>query len=178
MRQVGFLGVIKSKEIVTDREDHRFTMTSWKRCYSCGERLQERTIDQHCPTCSTQPFANEKDVAIFLRHIDSRLLKTALICGAFSFIPVFGLIPGIIYYRITLIANLRGYIPRSSGFMARWGVKFINLVLILMQPIPGIGGATLPLMCVTNYNVYKRAFKKQSKKAFAGVQTSQIQSNN
>lgn len=75
---------------------------------------------------------------------------------------------GVIYYRLSLTSSLRRYLSRSTGFLNRWVVRFLNLFLLCLQPIPIFGAVTLPLMCLTNYAVNQSALRRQSSRAFVG----------
>lgn len=154
IQQVGLLGTVKDA-VVTDLAAHRFQLLTRKRCSSCGERLKERRLSQSCTACGTQPFTGHQDVEEYLANLRATLPKTLAILLVLGFIPVVGLIPGIIYYRLSLIASLRTYLPRSVGFAGKWLVRIVNLVLVCLQPIPLLGMLTLPAMCLTNYGVYQ-----------------------
>ena len=92
--------------------------------------------------------------------------KTLGICFALSFIPVFGLIPGILYYRLSLISSLRIYVPLSTGCLMRWVIRIINLILLGIQWVPLLGSLTLPLMCLVNYQVYRKVLEGERRKHF------------
>jgi hypothetical protein len=164
--QVGLLGQPKANQRVTDLNAHRLQLIGRKRCPVCATRLKEKRIHQRCPECSIETFANAEQVDIFLATLNEQLPRTLLITFVLGFIPVLGLIPGIIYYRLSLIASLRGYVPRSVGCLTRWGVRIMNLMLMGLQPIVPIGFFVLPLMCLTNFWIYQGIIKHESKKAF------------
>ncbi|MEE8524980.1 MAG: hypothetical protein V3T72_13680, partial [Thermoanaerobaculia bacterium] len=108
---------------MTDLAAHRLQLLTRKRCSSCGERLKERRLSQSCNACGTRPFTDSRDVEEYLASLRATLPKTLAILLVLSFIPVVGLIPGIIYYRLSLIASLRTYLPRSVGFAGKWLVR-------------------------------------------------------
>ena len=91
-----------------------------------------------------------------------KLPRTLLISAAFGVIPVIGLIPGVIYYRLSLIASLRYYVPRSASMLSRWFARIVTFLMICLQPVPGVGAVTLPLMCLVNYWVYSATLRRQS----------------
>lgn len=163
--KVGLLGTIKD-QAVRDIETHRFQLLACKRCTLCGNRLKEKNINQICTACSTKPFKSKKEVEKYLGGLRSRLPKTLVVCFGFSFIPILGLIPGIIYYKLNLISGLIGWVPRSSSIFLRWGVRVINILLICLQPVPILGAITLPLMGYTNYSIYQGSIRRMSAKAF------------
>lgn len=79
--------------------------------------------------------------------------------------------PGIIYYRLSLIASVRRYLPRHVGCLTRWGVRLLNLSLITLQPIPGLGALTLPAMCISNFYIYQAVLLGEAKKLKSVNQT-------
>ena len=166
--QVGWLGQSKENQPVTDLNAHRLQLIGRKRCPECATRLKEKSIHQPCPDCFTETFANAEEVEVFLANLNKQLPRIMLISFILGFVPLLGIIPGIIYYRFTLIASLRGYIPRSVGCLTRWGVRIMNLFLISFQPVPPIGFFVLPLMCLINFLIYQGIIKRESNKTFGG----------
>jgi hypothetical protein len=159
-RQVGLLGVANTA-LVSNREAHRQFLLRKRRCPSCACRLAERGADQHCTQCGTPAFASAEERDAFLGALDRTLPKTLLICAGFSLIPVVGLIPGIIYYRLALVSAVRGYIPRGQGILLRLALRMFKLLLLCLQWVPLFGGLAMPVMCVVDYRVYRSALKKQ-----------------
>lgn len=164
-RKIGVFGQQKS-ELSRDALTQQQQLTSRKRCRVCAAYLKERTVRQNCAACGSATFETRESAEVFLQSINSRMGNTLAISLLLSSIPLFGLIPGIIYYRLNMIACIRGYIPRSRNLFSRWKVRIINIILIVLQPIPLLGAACLPLMCLSNYSIYKRQFKKQIRKQF------------
>ena len=87
----------------------------------------------------------------------------------FSLVPVVGLIPGVIYYRLALVAPFRRYIPRGRTLLLRWGIKLFFLILILIQWMPIIGWGVVPLMALINYKVYSSSFASMLKEPAAAA---------
>lgn len=162
-RAVGVFGQPKDAP-APDLGRQRFLLIARKRCPVCATRLVKRAVQQACPACRTVTFAGWREFEDYRREIDGRLGRTLLVCLAFSAIPVVGVIPGVIYYRLNLVTGFRGYIPPVSGCFARLWVRFVHWGLILMQPIPLVGALTLPLMCWSTYAIYRRALNGRAKK--------------
>jgi hypothetical protein len=163
---VGVLGMIKATP-APDLSIHRLALLSRKRCAFCGDRFNDRRLDQSCTSCQTEAFDSAQALETYLQHLRASLPKTLAILTCLSFIPLFGLIPGVIYYRLSLISSLRCYLPRTTGFIGRWLVRILNIVLIMLQPIPLLGTLTLPLMCITNFLVYQALLRRQARTAWA-----------
>jgi hypothetical protein len=167
---------------VTNLEQHKLALIENKRCSYCAERSKEKALDIVCEVCNKPFFDDIEKIDSYLAHLRRKLPKTLLVTAIFSAIPIIGIVPGILYYRLTLISGLRMYLPRVSNFWARWFVRIGGLVLLCFQWIPGLGIISLPLMCLLNYGVYSSSFKRQReklnlKKSGREAQGDQIQSS-
>lgn len=156
-RQVGVFGQARTL-IATDRSAQRLRLLARKRCPSCATRLPAKTLRQSCPACSTVTFGDISEANVYLRSLDKKLPQTLVICGLLGFVPLVGLVPGIIYYRLSLVASLRAYIPRTVGCFTRWGLRLAAGVLIMLQPF-FLGWLTLPAMALMNYVVYRQVLR-------------------
>jgi hypothetical protein len=156
-----------------DLSRHRFDLIARKRCPVCATRLKQRAVQQPCPVCSTVTFASEAEFQHYLDALQARLPKTLLICFGLSAIPVVGVIPGIVYYRLTLVSGLRGYVPPLRGCLARVMVRVINWGLIVLQPIPFVGALIVPIMCFATYSIYRSTLKGRATRDFASVEAAQ-----
>ncbi len=136
---------------------HGLELVSRKRCSYCAERLSGHGTSLTCSACGTVTFAGPADLDRYLSHLDRQLPRTVAICFAFSAVPLLGIVPGIIYYRLSLVSGLIRYVPPTTGCATRWVVRALNLVLICLQPVPILGAFLLPAMCVGNYLLYRRA---------------------
>lgn len=165
-RQVGWLGTIRRRPAI-DRQRHRLDLLSRKRCRRCGHRLRGKSFDLSCQRCGVVPFETEADLEAYLALVKSRLPKVLTVLLAFSAVPVVGLVPGVIYYRLSLISSLRHYVPRGSRIAARWLGRLAALVLILLQWIPFLGAASLPLLALVNYRIYRRLLLRAGDDALA-----------
>lgn len=159
-KAVGVFGQA-TKRIATDRNRHRFELIARKRCPDCASRLEKRAVQQDCPTCGRRTFADAAEFDSYLRALADRLPRTLLVCFALSAIPLVGVIPGVIYYRLTLVSGLRGYIPPLKGCTTRFLVRLVNYGIIALQPIPLLGALILPLMCWSNYVLYRSSLREK-----------------
>jgi len=165
---IGVFGQTK-KKVMTNRTQHWLHLLVRKRCPVCATRLREKTIQQQCPVCQTVTFADAQAIDAYLEALQPTLGRTMTICFILGLTPILGLVPGIIYYRLSLVSSLRRYIPRRAGCLTRWSVRFLNLLLIGLQPVPILGAFTLPLMCYTNYVVYRKALQQERHRVFRGA---------
>ena len=153
---VGVFGQPKA-EPATDLVLHAFNLVSRKRCPVCATRLKQRAVQQSCPECKTVTFASRAEFERYLAAITKRLPKTLFICFLLGAIPVIGVVPGVLYYRLAIVSGLRGYIPPLRGCLTKVLVRIINWGIILLQPIPILGALIIPLMCWSSYMIYRRA---------------------
>ena len=82
----------------------------------------------------------------------------ALAC--LSFLPVVGVVPGLILVRLAIISPLRAYTPAMRGVAARWGNRVATVLLLCLQPIPLLGAAMLPLIGWTSWAFHRAALEK------------------
>lgn len=173
-RAVGIFGQALDRR-PTDPHLHHHNLIMRKRCPSCATRLTNRTIHQSCPTCGTVTFADAQSVDTYLERLQRALPKTLAICFAMSFVPILGILPGVIYYRLAFISSMRGYVRRRAIFFIRWGLIIFNIILVSVQWIPFVGALSIPIMCVTNYWVYQRMIRRAARRTFNQKESTQAQ---
>lgn len=147
-----------TRTTVSNRTEHSLLLASHRRCPRCATRLPRRTVDQACPACGSRPFDSAEFAAAYDRAISERLPSVLVVCALLSLIPVVGLIPGVITYRLTLVAPYRRYLERGRRLLLRIGMWICFLFLILFQWVPVIGAAVVPIMALVSYRVYRGAF--------------------
>lgn len=157
---VGFFG--NSRDVPTkDPKDHPLRLVEKHRCPVCATRFEQRVVPQTCEACGHQLMADPAFAQRYLDYVGGRFAKVILVCGLLSFIPVVGLIPGVIYYRVKLVAPFRRYLPIGSRFLLKWLVRIAVFLLIGMQWIPILGVVSIPLMATLNFLVYRGAFSSR-----------------
>ena len=114
-------------------------------------------------------FASPQAFDAYLDALAGRLPRTLLICLGLSSIPVLGVVPGVVYYRLSVVSGLRGYIPPLRGCMTRVTVRIINWGIIALQPIPILGALVVPIMCLASYWIYRRALVQRAEDDFGSV---------
>lgn len=140
-------------------EAHRLSLLAWRRCPRCATPLPKRCLRQACPACGRVVFHDRAEMDAYLAAVRGRLPKVMGVCFVAGFVPLLGLVVGVVYYRLSVVAGLRRYVPRGVGCFTRWGVRVVNLVLIALQPVPILGAFTLPLMAWTNHAVWSKAMR-------------------
>lgn len=155
-RAVGVFGQPRDKP-APDRELQRFELVSRKRCPDCATRLKQRAVRQRCPACGRTTFATREELDRYLEAIAARVPRALAICAAFGAIPLIGVVPGVLYYRLNLVSGLRGYIPPLRGCTTRLVVRTFHFTVIALQPIPIVGALVLPGMAWSTYAIYRRS---------------------
>ena len=163
-RALGFLG--RPKEAPAGAA-HPQLLLAAKRCPHCATRLGSNRLTQSCDACGRDAFSSRADVDSYVAALTRQLPKTLLVCAAFGAVPLLGLIPGIIYYRLSLLGGLRRYLPLTTSFATRWLSRFLTVGLLSLQWIPIVGAAMLPLLALANYALYRRALLGSADDAFA-----------
>jgi hypothetical protein len=96
----------------------------------------------------------------YIAAIDRRLPLVCVVCFLLGLIPVLGVIPGVVYYRMAVVAPFRRYIPPGREFLLRWGVRLAVVVLVAFQWVPVAGGLAVPSMALINYGAYRTVYRR------------------
>jgi hypothetical protein len=164
--RVGLLGQALRRR-VTGREAHSLDLVAARRCPHCAERLGYRALKQPCGACGTVTFASREDLDRYVGHLDRQLPMTAGVCLLFGLVPLIGIVPGVLYYRLTLVSGLSRWTPATRSVPARWAGRVVTVLLLMLQPVPLLGAITLPLICVANYLLYRKALTGTEDAVFA-----------
>lgn len=155
-REVGLLGQAKSQP--ADLRWLPYRLVAVKRCPECASRLSRRAVHQTCEACGHQLMDDPAFAKEYLAFIDRRVPPTCAVCFLLGLIPVLGVIPAVVYYRLTIVAPFRRYIPAGRGLVIRWVVRLLILVLVAFQWVPVVGALTVPAMALISYGAYRRAY--------------------
>lgn len=142
------------------------------RCPICAAPLDGGASTVQCGDCSEIVWDDKELKEAFLSNQRSKLPIALIVCALFSFIPVIGLIPGVIYYRLVLVAPFRRYIPTGKSMALRWGIRLLLFLLIAIQIVPAIGTITVPAMAWISFEAYRAAFVNRFKKVDSSISDS------
>ncbi|GMV80810.1 MAG: hypothetical protein AMXMBFR7_19940 [Planctomycetota bacterium] len=159
---VGFFGSTLNYQ-AKDLAAHPYELAEKKRCPNCATHLEERDPTQSCHACGKRILSDPSFAQEYQRRVGERLPTVLGISFALSLVPIVGLIPGLIYYRIKLVAPYRRYVSRSMGCLLRVAVRILILALIVLQIVPVLGALMLPLMAMLEYSLYKSVFESALK---------------
>jgi Zn finger protein HypA/HybF involved in hydrogenase expression len=157
-RRIGMLGQSKPQPAV-DLDAHRLRLVEKKRCPVCATRFTQRVVHQTCSACGHDLMADPRFAQRYLDHIARRVPGVLVVCLLLSLIPVIGLIPGVIYYRVALVAPFRRYLPMGRRMLLKWGIRILLFVLIAFQWVPLLGGAVVPIMALISYTAYRSSYR-------------------
>jgi hypothetical protein len=156
-RDVGLLG--QPKDRPADLRSLPYRLVAVKRCPVCATRLGRRAVKQTCGACGHRLMDDPRFARDYIAAIDRRVPLVLVGCFLLGLIPVLGVIPGVVYYRLAIVAPFRRYIPTGRGFLLRWGVRLAVLVLVAFQWVPVAGGLAVPVMALINYGAYRTAYR-------------------
>jgi hypothetical protein len=158
-RDVGILG--RPKDRPADIASLPYQLVAVKRCPRCATRLERRTARQTCRACGHRLMDDPQFAKGYIAFIDRRVPFVATVGFLLGLVPILGIIPAVIYYRLSIVAPYRRYIPPGRGFLLRWGVRLALLVLVAFQWVPVAGGLAVPSMALIDYVAYRGAYRKQ-----------------
>ena len=157
-RRVTLLGTAGTKP--ARESDHAFRLVAVKRCPVCATRFPRRGVKQDCPACTHALMSDPSFAKDYLAWLDRRVPLTCLVCFCLGLVPILGVIPGVIYYRLVIVAPLSRYIPLTHGMLVRWGVRAAMVLLVALQWIPVAGGLALPSMAMIHYSANRLAYRR------------------
>ncbi|CAN5873153.1 hypothetical protein BH23PLA1_BH23PLA1_27690 [soil metagenome] len=158
-RAVGLLGQALARP--ADPASQSLSLVAVKRCPVCATRFDRRAVRQDCPSCGHRLMEDPRFVREYIRFIDRRVPLVCALCFLMGLVPVLGVIPGVIIYRLAIVAPLRRYIPPGRALLLRWGVRLTIVALVAFQWVPVAGGFALPLMALINYGAYRKVYQAQ-----------------
>ena len=136
-----------------------FRLVALRRCPVCATRFKGRAVKPECGACGARPLDDPGFARAYVASIDRRVPAVLAACFLLGLIPVLGVIPGVICYRLALVAPFRRLIPAGRGFVLRWGVRLAVVILVAFQWVPVAGGLALPTMALINYAAYRTAYR-------------------
>ncbi len=160
---LGFLGGIKDEKAESIR-DQELRLMRLKRSPLSGERFEGKGVVLTCEADGTKAFSDSELTKAYIGSVNEKLPKVLLVSALLGIVPVLGLIAGVIYYRLRLVAPFRRYLTFGQSFLTKWLLRLCLLVLALLQVLAG-GIIAVPLMALLNFLFYRSAFSKALRKA-------------
>ena len=160
---LGFLGSIK-KEKAGSIEEQQLRLMRLKRSTFSGERFEGKGVELKCEVDGTTAFSDPALTQAYIGSVADKLPKVLIISAILGMVPVLGLIAGVIYYWLRLVAPFRRYLTFGQSFVTKWMLRLILTALAVLQVSFG-GIIAVPLMALLNFWFYRSAFKKVLVKA-------------
>ena len=160
---LGFLGGIK-EEKAESTEDQQLRLMRLKRSPLSGERFEGKGVTLKCEVDGEVAFSDQKLTEAYIGSVAEKLPRVLLISAILGIVPVLGLVAGVVYYRLRLVAPFRRYLTFGQSFLTKWLLRLILIALAVLQVSFG-GIVAVPLMALLNFLFYRSAFKKALRKA-------------
>ena len=159
-RTIGWLGPKDTP--AGDLDKHRLRLVEKKRCPVCATRLTESCVRQTCATCGHELMSDREFANAYIGHVTGRYPVVFAVCLLLSAIPLIGLIPGVIMYRMTLVAPFRQYMLPGRRLRLKLIVGLAFFALAIFQVIPLVGIIVVPLLATVNFLVHRTAYKRSA----------------
>ncbi len=130
---------------------------NWK-IARCPAESAERKYNRSRPNVITA-FSDSSLTQAYKSFVSEKLSKTFLVITLLEIVPVLGLIAGVIYYRLRLVAPFLRYLTFGQSFPTKWLLRVVLLVIILQQVSFG-GIVEVPLMALLNLLFYRSGLTK------------------
>ena len=162
-RALNWLGYSRLRKVVPEsgRIRHEEALRSFRRCFYCGEPLKEPTLLQKCPACGKAVLQGERSVDIYDTYISRRTWWTFGAVVFLGIIPILGPLLASSLYKRTLIDPYSLYM---TVFRESFLMVFRFLCRHLFRLLPFIGIIGMPILCLTEYHVYRRMFLWKTEK--------------
>lgn len=157
-RGIGLFG--RPRQTQADLASLPYRLFAVGRCPACASRFKRRAVEPCCGVCGFRPMDDPSFVRAYIATIDRRMPLACAACFMLGLIPVLGLVPGVIVYRLALVAPFRRYLPTGRRLLLRWGLRLALIVLVAFQWVPVAGGLALPMMALINYGAYRTVCRR------------------
>ena len=161
--KLSFLGGTQ-EETESDPLAQKIRLLELRRSPLSGDRAEEKSVDTKCETDGVMLLGDKSLTRSYMEKVDARLFPVMLFGALFSLVPGLGLIIGVIFYRFQLVGPYRRYLPWSKGLAVKWLIRLIFLLLVILQFVPVVGAAAVPMMALINHRFYRSAFRSELKK--------------
>jgi len=160
---IGFLGGVKPEK-ESSIEEQKLRLMRLKRSPLSGERFEGKGVTLKCEADGVIAFSDPALTEAYVKSVSDKLPKTLLVSAILGIVPVLGLIAGVIYYRLRLVAPFRRYLTFGQSFLTKWLLRIILLALVILQ-VSFAGIVAVPLMALLNFLFYRSAFTKALRNA-------------
>jgi hypothetical protein len=129
---LGFLGGIK-EEKASSPEEQKLRLMRLKRSPLSGERFEGKGVALKCEADGTTAFSDPTLNQSYIGSVSEKLPRVLIVSALLGIVPVLGLIAGVIYYRLRLVAPFRRYLTFGQSFITKWMLRLILIALAVLQ---------------------------------------------
>lgn len=135
--------------------DHPMALLARHRCPTCAERVSAGA----CPSCR-RGVPSPAEAEALVRYLDRRLPRALGIAFACGLVPVLGIVPAVLFGRLSVTGGLLVWTPLGQRVAVRWLARGATVALVLLQPIPVLGAFAVPAIVLVRYALARRAFAR------------------
>jgi hypothetical protein len=139
---------------------HVFSLLARCRCPACAEPLEAGGPEASCKRCGARAFPTPGDVRTFLRAADGALLRILPLLALLGAVPVIGLMAGLCVLRLSSANAVAAHGRWKHRLVARAVRAGVLLAVSLLQLIPFIGAAVVPLIAVASHLSNRRPLRR------------------
>lgn len=139
---------------------HVFSLLARCRCRACAEPLEAGGPEASCSRCGARAFPTPDDVRTFLRAADGALLRILPLLALIGAVPVIGLLVGLCVLRLSSANAVAAHGRWKHRLFARAVRAGLLLAMSLLQFIPFLGAAAVPLIAVASHLSNRRPLRR------------------
>lgn len=144
----------------TDLQAHIFALLARCRCRACAEPLDAGGPRARCARCGAEAFPTPEDIRVFLRAADRALLRMLPLLALLGVVPVIGLVAGLCVLRLSSANAVAAHGRWKHRLVARIVRVGLLLAVSLLQVVPFVGAAVVPLIAVASHVSNRRPLRR------------------
>lgn len=162
LREPSALDVIgrTTRKPAADTQAHIFTLLARCRCRACAEPLEAGGPDALCTRCGTLAFPATDDIRMFLRAADRALMRILPLLALIGAVPIIGLVAGLCVLRLSSANAVAAHGRWKHRLVARVVRTGLQVAFSLLQVIPFVGAAVVPLIAVASHLSNRRPLQR------------------
>ncbi|PTL81133.1 hypothetical protein [Vitiosangium sp. GDMCC 1.1324] len=153
LREPSALDVIgrTTRTPAADTQAHVFALLARCRCRACAEPLKAGGPEACCARCGARAFPTPDDIRVFLRAADRALMRILPLLALIGAVPVIGLVAGLCVLRLSSASAVAAHGRWKHRLVARAVRVGLMMAFSLLQVVPFVGAAVVPLIAVASH---------------------------
>ncbi|MFE8598623.1 hypothetical protein [Archangium violaceum] len=152
-----------------DTQAHVFALLARCRCRACAEPLEAGGPDACCARCGARAFPSPDDIRMFLGAADRALLRILLLLALIGAVPIIGLVAGLCVLRLSSANAVAAHGRWKHRLVARAVRASLLLAFSLLQVLPFVGAAVVPLIAMASHLSNRRPLQRAAAALAAGA---------